>query len=1614
MKRQILRSFCIILLSVIAGNSLNAQYWNPSHKIGTIDGKFSFSYQQTPSQIVEIRPPALVSGSFAYQWEQSSLPLSGFTVIPGATQSAYTFSGPLTATKYYRRKTITLNADYDPIYSNVVKITVVSVNWEDINYIREHNVEIKGVNTWTSVDQLAIGDKLQTTTYLDGLGRTMQKVSRETATPAIAGGLWGDMVQFAQYDAYGRQPQNYLPYTTTSQSGKFKTNPLTEQAQYYTTNYSESFAYSSITFDNSPLNRVTNVKQPGTAWVNAAGSSAQYELNDASDNVKIFTVDYVQGNPPLLNTSLNGGTYPVNSLFKSVTLDENGKKVVEFYNKSGQLILKKVQLDDYPAGPYTGWICTYNVYDDFGLLRFQIQPEGVKYLESHSWSFAGTDGQTILNEQCFQYYYDEKGQTVWKKAPGAAPLRMIYDIRDRIVFMQDGNQAALATPQWAANLYDELDRNVANVLYNTTKTEAQLKTDIAQAPVLSTVSINVSSTDAETVTTNYNPISVANLNNSSVTTLLQLFFYDKYNYSTAKIFNTGYTNLTAYSTSDPNVMPIEKTVRTTSMPTGRRTRVLGTSVFLTSTYYYDERGALIQSLKDNIKSGVDISTLQYHFDGRLLSACNDHTTTGTGYTNYKTLTKYLFDKLGRTTSIQKQFGTNPFKTISSYEYDDAGRLKTKHLDPGYTAGGNADLESLNYSYNIHGQITGINKDYALKNPNNYSKWGHFFGLYLGFDNRDNVFAAPNLTGQVTGVLWNTQGDDAQRKYDYSYDNAGRFVKADFKEKKHTGDAWSNSQMDFSISGTNGKITYDLNGNLLNMLHKGVLPGTTAPITVDNLNYTYASYSNKLQSVTDIMTSTTVNGQFGDFKDGTNNGTPDYVYDANGNLVIDLNKNAKDLAGVAGANGIKYNFLDKPEQIRIAGKGTIQITYSATGEKMQRKFTSETDNTIKTTTYINQFIYEEITNTSGGTVSPFALSTINFEEGRIRVVTPTNQNNGLDELTINGNMDLPNSKRGAYDYYIFDYLQNVRMILTEETHIAGNTATMETDRAALEESIFGQTGGNNEVAVSRYATPPAWSGNTTAKVSRLGGLSGHVVGPNALQKVMAGDLVTATAQYYHNGDAGGYSNNFLNTVAGSLMQAISGGSAVSNLVKGNAGNITTQLSGVGGFVNAVQPNGSTPTGTRPQAYLTMLFFDERFNFIEAADGGVSQDQVQATVGSNGELLQLWEIKAPKNGYVYIYVSNQSNNHVYFDNFKVRVAAGNIIEENHFYAYGLKIATLSSRKLGSSYEGSLKNNYLYNGKELFEDADLNWYDYGFRNYDPQIGRFPQLDPLTFEYPFYTPFQYAGCEPIANVDVDGLEPHNVIRAIKNAISNGATNIGTKTIKTGRYAGMVSVTWTKNGIAFAKLVKITNITTKAVGVSNALLQTARVMSVASIPKIIPPNRTDFLGGSAFNKNKELMKQPYNTNVTDPMETINEVGDISEHIEKASNLLGKDVIEQNASKVGVVTTVLDLTADVASGDKIEIIKDFFEIGIARTAGGPYYYIAKTAATVKNSDYMQMKIYLGLFRELLYYEKKLHALPEEKQTMECKAYRRLIRRMNNLRDALDQIENNWKMKHGEK
>jgi RHS repeat-associated protein len=89
----------------------------------------------------------------------------------------------------------------------------------------------------------------------------------------------------------------------------------------------------------------------------------------------------------------------------------------------------------------------------------------------------------------------------------------------------------------------------------------------------------------------------------------------------------------------------------------------------------------------------------------------------------------------------------------------------------------------------------------------------------------------------------------------------------------------------------------------------------------------------------------------------------------------------------------------------------------------------------------------------------------------------------------------------------------------------------------------------------------------------------------------------------------------------------------------------------------------------------------------------------------------------------------------------VGVATVIEESHYYAFGMRIEGLST--------STPDNKFTYNGKELEDDHGLNWYHYGARFYDAQIGRWHAVDPLN---EFYSPYEYVRNDPVNLFDPDG----------------------------------------------------------------------------------------------------------------------------------------------------------------------------------------------------------------------------------------------------------------------
>ncbi len=93
-------------------------------------------------------------------------------------------------------------------------------------------------------------------------------------------------------------------------------------------------------------------------------------------------------------------------------------------------------------------------------------------------------------------------------------------------------------------------------------------------------------------------------------------------------------------------------------------------------------------------------------------------------------------------------------------------------------------------------------------------------------------------------------------------------------------------------------------------------------------------------------------------------------------------------------------------------------------------------------------------------------------------------------------------------------------------------------------------------------------------------------------------------------------------------------------------------------------------------------------------------------------------------------------------------GTIEQQTDYYPFGMTIA---------EYNGSVID-YRYNGKELQDDLingkKLDWYDYGFRFYDPAIARFTSIDPLTEKNHNQSGFVYAANNPVKYIDFMGLD--------------------------------------------------------------------------------------------------------------------------------------------------------------------------------------------------------------------------------------------------------------------
>ena len=622
-------------------------------------------------------------------------------------------------------------------------------------------------------------------------------------------------------------------------------------------------------YESSPLLRPTKTVGSGKAWHTAGkGVTYSYGMN-AAEEVRLYRIS-PEG------ILLSAGFFAPCTLEKVTETDEDGHVAIRFTDNRGRDILH-ISMDGAER------LCTYYVYDYRDHLCLVLPPEASHRLENAP----AAEQETILRRFAYRYVYDSRGRITEKRFPGCEPVCFVYDRRDRTILTQDGRQRSSSSLCWRYFAYDAKNRETENgeITLSSPMSREQLQAAYDASPDYAVTGLR---------------------------TPLQCTYYDAYFPSVAHPF----VSAEGYS--------VEHHLRTVGLVTGRKSRILGTDRWVSSTIYYDDEAREIYSVSTLPESDGQVKELRlhtaYNFTGQVVKS-RWEVIAGNVSNNLEST--FAYDDRGRLI-MQKDFWNGLSSDTLHYVYDVVGRLTEKRR-------GNRTSEQ--YAYNVRGWLA----SHSLS------------GLSQRLHYTDGP-GTPCYNGNLSSMFW-TDGSSSvsPRGYRFTYDGLNRLQDAVYGE---------GNLLQSNVGRFNEQVTgYDKNGNITDLLRYGQAGAATYGL-LDNLNLTYSG--NQLQSVYDNAAHSSY-GNGMSFIDGSNLPV-EYAYDENGNLTKDLNKKIAD---------IQYNLLNLPEKVEFENGDCICYLYAADGTKLRSTYISGDD--VTTVSSFGSAVYENdvltMVLTSDGYITP---------------------------------------------------------------------------------------------------------------------------------------------------------------------------------------------------------------------------------------------------------------------------------------------------------------------------------------------------------------------------------------------------------------------------------------------------------------------------------------------------------------------------------------------------------------------------------------------------------------------------------------------------------------------
>ena len=737
-----------------------------------------------------------------------------------------------------------------------------------------------------------------------------------------------------------------------------------------------------------------------------------------------------------------------------------------------------------------------------------------------------------------------------------------------------------------------------------------------------------------------------------------------------------------------------------------------------SWYSYDEFHQLKKSWQKIIPMANAIKTVDYTYDyyGNVTEVAYQRGTPTEDYYHH-----YEYNSDQAVTKVETSVDGTSKQLRAKYFYYLHGPLKRVELG--------TDVQGIDYVYNIDGSLKLINHADPALDPGldgaagvHASFMADVFGEALDYNANDYTGAVYNegtftldagypdqFGGAVKAIRWHNHVDGhIPRAYAFKYDNLYQLDNAEWGSM--TGSAGSYG---FSLSGLQaykediGKsgVTnpYDKNGNILGLVRKGKTGNTLA-----SYEYNYTANTNKLENITPIGGGTAILS---------------YLYNAIGQMT-------QQTEGTSTMK-VSYNAYGLVKEIKNASDQLISsYVYDDRGDVVLKTHYNDTTFYISDASGNAIAIYEKVYPDSILKLIEFPI----YGSGRLAVYKPL-------ESTV--------------FYEISDHLGNVRNVIGNPEPLPPYVATLEdngqpnvNNPRVQELAYFENLAGTAVQDVNMNHTAP-YSAMPSPKYSSyvkwISGISGQdasakSIGPAIGLKVEAGDKIDIEtwAKYknktsYSRSDIVGAMASIL---GGSFVGSQTGLEILSNATQTFQNGISLAV-GVGGNGNDVN--------TRPYAYVYYLLYDRSFNPITQGWKRVSTSagfDPGMEAFSTHEKLTIPTVNITEPGYIYVFVSNESENtEVWFDDLKVAHERSRVVAGADYFALGLP---MENREI-------TREDYRYGFQGEFSEKDLatDWNRFELRMYDSRVGRWISPDPYG---QYSSPYMAMGNTPQTSVDPDG----------------------------------------------------------------------------------------------------------------------------------------------------------------------------------------------------------------------------------------------------------------------